>query len=74
MGNEPDSDIQQSEAADTKQVSVEVSSDVPVDVGIMDDNLDVTIQEEITGSETYELDIAADSGLSVSAMSEVTVA
>ena len=63
-------DVQQPEDANTTQVTVEVSSDVPVDVSIMDDNLDVGIQEEITGSEIYEFVIAADSGLIVSAMNE----
>lgn len=63
-------DVQQPEDANIKQVTVEISSDVPVDVSIYDDNLDVDIVEEITGTETYEFDIAADSGLSVSAMSE----
>jgi hypothetical protein len=45
-----------------------VSSDVPVDVSITDDNFDVSIAEEITGTKTYEFDIAADSGLLVSAL------
>ncbi len=39
-----------------------------MDVSITDDNFDVSIAEEITGTKTYEFDIAADSGLLVSAM------
>ena len=58
------------EDANTKQVTVEVSSDVPVDVSIADDNFDANIAEEIVGSETYEFEIAADSGLIVDAYSE----
>jgi len=54
--------------AGTKHVEVVVSSDVPVDVSITDDNFDVSIGEEITGTKSYEIDIAADSGLLVSAM------
>lgn len=54
--------------AGTKHVEVVVSSDVPVDVSITDDNFDVSIAEEITGTKTYEFDIAADSGLMVSAI------
>ncbi|MGF1470517.1 MAG: hypothetical protein ACFB50_02095 [Rubrobacteraceae bacterium] len=69
-GGEPDPDIQQPEDANTKQVTVEISSDVPVDVSIYDDNFDVTTAEEIVGSETYEFEIAADSGLAVDAISE----
>ncbi len=40
-------------------------------VSIMDDNFDVNIAEQITGSKTYEFDIAADSGLLVDAMNMV---
>lgn len=56
------------ESAGTKQVRVVVTSDVPVDVSIIDDNFDVSISEEISGSKTYEFDIAADSGLLVDAV------
>ena len=62
--------VQQPEEATTKQVTVEISSDVPADVSIIDDNFDVNVAEEITGSETYEFEIAADSGLIVDASSE----
>jgi hypothetical protein len=46
-------------------VKVVVSSDVPVDVSITDDNFDWSLSEEITGTKTYENDIASDSGLLV---------
>lgn len=62
--------VQSPEDANTKQVTIEVSSDVPIDVSIADDNFDVNIAEEIVGSETYEFEIAADSGLIVDAYSE----
>lgn len=62
--------VQQPDDANVKQVTVEISSDVPVDVSISDDNFDVGIVEEITGTRTYEFEIADDSGLSVLAMSE----
>ncbi len=55
-------------AAGLKHVKVVVSSDVPVDVSIMDDNFDWSLSEEITGTKTYENDIASDSGLLVDAM------
>jgi hypothetical protein len=55
-------------AAGLKHVKVVVSSDVPVDVSIMDDNFDWALSEEITGTKTYENDIASDSGLLVNAM------
>jgi hypothetical protein len=55
-------------AAGLKHVKVVVSSDVPVDVSIADDNLDWMLSEEITGTKTYENDIASDSGLLVDAM------
>lgn len=63
-------DAQKPEGANTKQVTIEIYSDVPVDVSIMDDYFDVGVSEEIVGSKTYEFEIAADSGLIVSAMSE----
>jgi hypothetical protein len=56
-----------SAAAGTKHVKVVISSDVPVDVYISDDKLDWLQQEEITGTKTYEHDIAESSGLTVSA-------
>ena len=51
-----------------QNIEVVISSDVPVDVSITDDNFDVSIAEEINGTKTYELDIAVNSGLLVSAM------
>jgi hypothetical protein len=56
-----------SPAAGTKHIEVVISSNVPVDVYISDDNFDWLQQEEITGTKTYEHDIAEDSGLTVSA-------
>jgi hypothetical protein len=55
--------------AGTKHIKVVISSNVPVDVYISDDNLDWLQQEEITGTKTYERDIAKGSGLTVSATS-----
>ncbi len=55
------------DATGLKHVKVVVSSNVPVDVSITDDNLDWLQQEEISGTKTYERDIAAGSGLTVSA-------
>jgi hypothetical protein len=55
-------------ATDQKHVKVVISSDVPVDVSISDDKLRWLQQEEITGTKTYEHDIASNSGLTVSAM------
>lgn len=54
-------------AAGTKHIKVIISSNAPVDVYISDDNFDWLQQEEITGTKTYEHDIASDSGLTVSA-------
>jgi hypothetical protein len=56
-----------SPAAGTKHIKVVISSNVPVDVYISDDNFDWLQQEEITGTKTYEHDIATNSGLTVSA-------
>lgn len=56
-----------SPTAGTKHIKVVISSNVPVDVYISDDNLDWLQQEEITGTKTYEHDIAENSGLTVSA-------
>lgn len=58
----------ETQEAGTKHVKVVVTSDVPVDVSIMDDNFDVSIAEEINGTKTYEFDIQSDSGLLVDAM------
>jgi hypothetical protein len=55
-------------ANDQKHVKVVISSDVPVDVSISDDKLRWLQQEEISGTKTYEHDIASNSGLTVSAM------
>src|SRR5829696_3718519 len=52
---------------DTKHVRIVITSSKPADVSISDDSLNWFITEEITGTETYEKDIAANSGLSVSA-------
>jgi hypothetical protein len=54
-------------ATGTKHITVVISSDVPVDIFISDDNFDWLQQEEISGTKTYEHDIASDSGLTVSA-------
>jgi hypothetical protein len=47
--------------AGPKHIEVVVSLGAPVDVSITDDNSDVSVAEEITGTKTYEFDIAADS-------------
>ena len=54
-------------ASGTIHIKVVISSDVPVDVFISDDNFDWLQQEEVTGTKTYEHDIAENSGLTVSA-------
>jgi len=54
---------QQPSGTGTKHVTVKVSSNIPVDVLIWDDNFDADISEEITGKQTYEFDIAKNSGL-----------
>jgi hypothetical protein len=54
-------------ANDQKHVKVVISSDVPVDVTISDDKARWLLQEEISGTKTYEHDIASNSGLTVSA-------
>src|SRR5215203_4759541 len=56
-----------SATGDTKHVKVVITSNKPADVSINDDSLNWFITEEITGTETYEKNIAANSGLSVSA-------
>ena len=52
---------------DTKHVKIVITSSKPADVSINDDSLNWFITEEITGTETYEKDIALNAGLSVSA-------
>ena len=47
-----------------------INSNVPVDVYISDDKLDWLQQEEITGTKTYEHDVAENSGLTVSATND----
>lgn len=59
-----------SATGDTKHVEVIISSNKPADVSINDDSLDWFITEEIVGTETYERNIAANSGLSVSATTD----
>jgi hypothetical protein len=54
---------QQPSGTGTKHVRVVVSSNIPVDVLIWDDNFDADISEEITGRQAYEFDIAKNSGL-----------
>ena len=66
-GSADASSIASPSAAGTKHIKVVISSNVPVDVFISDDGLDWLQQEEITGTKTYEHDIASDSGLTVSA-------
>ena len=56
-----------SATGDTKHVKIVITSNKPADVSINDDSLNWYITEEVTGTETYEKDIAANSGLSVSA-------
>jgi hypothetical protein len=65
-GSSPDASASP-DAAGTKHIEVVISSNVPVDVFISDDNFDWLQQEEITGTKTYEHDIDSDSGLTVSA-------
>jgi hypothetical protein len=59
-----------SATGDTKHVKIVIASSKPADVSINDDSLNWFITEEIVGTETYERDIAADSGLSVSATTD----
>lgn len=56
--------------ADTKRVTVVISSDKPADVSINDDSLSWFVNEEIVGTKTYERDIRENSGLSVSATTQ----
>jgi hypothetical protein len=56
-----------SATGDSKHVKIVITSNKPADVSINDDSLNWFVTEEITGTETYEKDIAANSGLSVSA-------
>ncbi len=53
---------QEPSGSGTKHVSVRVSSNIPVDVIIWDDNFDANVSEQITGRHTYEFDIAKNSG------------
>jgi len=59
-----------SATGDTKHVEIVITSNEPADVSINDDSLNWFINEEIVGTETYERDIAANSGLSVSATTD----
>ena len=59
-----------SATGDTKHVEIVITSNKPADVSINDDSLNWFITEEIVGTETYERDIAASSGLSVSATTD----
>ena len=59
-----------SATGDTKHIKIVITSDKPADVSINDDSLNWFITEEVVGTETYEKDIAADSGLSVSATTD----
>jgi hypothetical protein len=59
-----------STTGDTKHVKIVVTTNKPADVSINDDSLNWFITEEVVGTETYEKDIAADSGLSVSATTD----
>jgi hypothetical protein len=54
-------------AAGLKHVRVVISSDVPVDISIGDDNGTWIVAEQISGTKTYENDIARNSGLIVDA-------
>ena len=56
--------------ANTKHVKIIISSNKPADVTINNDSLNWFVTEEITGTETYERDIAENSGLSVSATTD----
>lgn len=60
-----------SATGDTKHVEIVITSNKPADdVSISDDGLNWLITEEIVGTKTYEKDIAASSGLSVSATTD----
>ncbi len=54
----------------TKHVKIVISSNKPADVSISDDSLNWFINEEIVGTESYERDIPANSGLSVMAITQ----
>lgn len=56
-----------SATGDTKHIKIVITSNKPADVSINDDSLNWFVTEEIAGTETYEKDIAVNSGLSVSA-------
>lgn len=55
---------------DTKHVKIVITSNKPADVSISDDSMNWFITEEIVVTETYERDIATNSGLSVSATTD----
>jgi hypothetical protein len=59
-----------SATGNTKHVKIVITSDKPADVSINDDSMNWFITEEVVGTETYEKNIAADSGLSVSATTD----
>ena len=52
----------------TKHVRIVISSNRPADVSIYDDSFNWAVNEEITGTKTYERDIPQNAGLSVSAI------
>lgn len=54
----------------TKHVTIIISSSKPADISIYDDSFNWAVNEEIIGRETYERDIPANSGLSVSAITD----
>jgi hypothetical protein len=56
--------------ANTKHVEVVITSNKPADVSINDDSLNWFVNEEITGTKTFERDIRTNSGLSVTATTE----
>ncbi len=56
--------------ANTKHVTIIISSTKPADISIYDDRFNWAVNEEIIGSKTYERDIPANSGLSVSAITD----
>lgn len=62
-------DAQEDEAAspNSKHIEVVISSDIPVDVMIMSDDLQANAQETITGEKVWEWDVSKDSGLLASA-------
>jgi hypothetical protein len=59
-----------SATGDTKHVKIVITSSKPADVSINDESLNWFVTEEIVGTETYEKNIAVNSGLSVSATTD----